>query len=308
MKSKSLVLVLLAASSSGSVPACDLCSIYSAAQAGGGASEGFYSGLAEQFTYISTLQDSGHEIVNSDHEYIKSSVSQLFGGYNFNSRFSLQLNLPMVYRSYAWTGFHGEEWGAGDLSLIGNFVAYRSLRENSTFAWTLLGGLKFPTGDSSWLGPRGDTITALGIGGHDLAMGSGSYDGVIGTGVSARWKRLFMSANTQYAIRSGGDFDHQYANDLTWSGGPGVYLALNHRYTVSLQCATSGEYKGKDTAHGIKDPDSAETIVYVGPQLNFTWSNKISAQAGVDLPVSIYNSDVQAVPDFRVHAAVTYRF
>jgi hypothetical protein len=70
----------------------------------------------------------------------------------------------------------------------------------------------------------------------------------------------------------------------------------------------SGEYKPKDSTPNGPDPDSAETIVYVGPQINFTWKNKLSAQIGADLPVSIYNSDVQVAPDYRVHAAVTWRF
>ena len=64
----------------------------------------------------------------------------------------------------------------------------------------------------------GDPDFAPGIGGHDLALGSGSYDGIVGTGIYGRWKRGFVTASLQYAIRSEGDFQHQYANDLTWMG------------------------------------------------------------------------------------------
>src|SRR5262249_4271654 len=147
-----------------------------------------------------------------------------------------------------------------------------------------------------------------GIGGHDIALGSGSYDGLVGTGIYARWKKAFFNANVQYAIRSEGAFQHQYANDLTWSGGPGYYLALQHHYTLSLQCNISGETKGKDTFAGVPDDDSAETILYVGPQLNFTWSSKLSAQFGADFPVSIYNSGEQVVPNYRIRGAISWRF
>jgi hypothetical protein len=112
----------------------------------------------------------------------------------------------------------------------------------------------------------------------------------------------------QYAIRSEGSFNHQYANDLTWSGGPGAYLVLADDYTVALQGLVSGETKGKDTFSGVDDGDSAETLVYVGPQVNITWKGKLSAQIGVDLPVSIYNSGTQVVSDYRLRAAVTWRF
>ncbi len=247
---------------------------------------------------------------------IESSVEQVFVGYNINNRFGLQLNLPVIYRSFQRPRGSvidsGTEFGIGDVSLIGNFLVYQKLQEDFTFNWSVLGGIKFPTGDSSRLNePDVDSVPPLpasGIGGHDLALGSGSYDGVVGTGLSARWNKLFFSANLQYAIRSEGDFGHQYANDLTWSGGPGVYLALNHNDTLALQAVVSGETKGKDTFNNVPDGDSAETIVYAGPQISFTWSSKVSAQVGLDLPVSIDNSGVQLVPDYRARAAITWRF
>jgi len=60
----------------------------------------------------------------------------------------------------------------------------------------------------------------------------------------------------QYAIRTSGAFDYQYANDWTWSGGPGVYLLLNERHTLTLQAVVSGESKGADTAQGVATDDS----------------------------------------------------
>src|ERR1043166_9172436 len=87
--------------------------------------------------------------------------------------------------------------------------------EKYTFNWTVLGGFKVPTGDSSKLNTP-DSDLPDGIGGHDLALGSGSYDGIVGTGIYGRWKRGFVTASVQYAIRSEGDFQHRYANDLTW--------------------------------------------------------------------------------------------
>jgi len=126
--------------------------------------------------------------------------------------------------------------------------------------------------------------------------------------VFARWKRLFGTANVQYAIRSEGDFQHQSANDLTWFGGPGAYLALEHGYTLSLQAVVLGETKGKDPFAGVPDEDSAETLVYLGPQLNFTWGSRLSALVGVDLPVYRDNSGTQVMPDYRVRAAVSWRF
>ena len=308
MKNYILLTAAVLGGAASSALGCDICALYSAAEANGEAGKGFYAGLAQQYTDISTLQFNGDEIPNSDHEYIHSSVTQIFGGYNFSRRFGVQINLPLIARSYGWTGFHGSDFGPGDLSITANFTPVVKQTGKVLFSWTLLGGVKLPTGDTSWLGPRGASLTALGIGGHDLTLGSGSVDGIVGTSFSFRRERLFFNAGLQYALRTEGDYNHRFANDLTWGGGPGMFLLLDDRYTLAVQAVVSGEAKGMDTQSGIKDPDSAETIVYVGPQINFTWSTHLSAQAGVDVPVSIANSETQAVPDIRVRGAVTWRF
>jgi hypothetical protein len=303
---KILFSVVLAGACTQPVLGCDLCSVYAATEAQGGSGKGFFGGVAEQFTHFGTVQEDGHKVA-SEGQYIDSSVAQVFAGYNFNNNVGVQLNLPVIYRAFGSETIHGTELGIGDVSLVGTFTPYRHLSERFNFSWTLLGGVKFPTGDSSRLNTP-DSELPEGIGGHDLALGSGSYDGLVGTGVSGRWKRLFASASLQYAIRSEGDFQHHYANDLTWFGGPGVYLVLGHQYTLSLQAVVSGETKGKDTFSGVPDGDSAETLVYLGPQVNLTWGSRLAVVAGVDLPVSRDNSGLQVLPDYRVRGAVTLRF
>jgi hypothetical protein len=306
---------ILAAACVQAAPACDMCALYSASDAQGGG-KGLFGGVAEQFTHFGTVQNDGQKLPNTASQYLNGSILQLFAGYNFSDRFGLQFNVPVIHRSFQRPRGSvietGTVSGLGDVSLIGNFRACQKLLENFTFTWTLLGGIKFPTGDSSRLNePDVDSEPPLpdsGIGGHDLALGSGSFDGIVGTSLMARWQRAFLTANLQYAIRTEGDFGHQYANDLTWAGGPGYYLVLEDTHTVALQLNVSGEDKGKDTFNGVPDNDSAETIVYLGPQINFTWSSKLSVQVGVDLPVSIYNSGVQVVPDYRARAALIWRF
>ena len=308
---KIFVGAVLAVACAQPVFACDFCAVYSAAEAQGNSGKGFYGGLAEQFTYFDTFQVDGHEQRNPDAEHLSSVMSQLFAGYNFNDRIGVQFNLPVIYREYAATDSgvrrHGSEIGLGDAMLLGNFRIYKKRTTDYTFNWNALAGLKLPTGDSGHL-KASEPDFAEGIGGHDLALGSGSFDGVIGTDIFARWKKIFLTAGTQYAIRSEGDFGYQYANDLSWSGGPGIYVALKDDYTLSLQAIVSGEYKPEDTRNGVATDDTAETSVFLGPQINFTWGNQFSAQLGADLPVSIKSSGEQIVPSFRIHAAVTWRF
>jgi hypothetical protein len=311
-----LMFTILAVASAPPVWACDLCSIYAASEAQG-AGKGFYGGVAEQFTHFGSLQSGGQSVAN-DGESIDSLNSQVFAGYNFNPRFGVQVNLPIIYRQYrrqytseddghVFSPARRNETGVGDLSLIGNVRVYKYSGDDVTFSWTALGGIKFPTGGTGQLNPANPDF-ATGIGGHDLTFGSGSVDGLLGTVFSARWKKTFLTADLQYAIRSEGAFDYQYANDLSWSGGPGIYLVLEDNYTVAFQVAVSGESKGQDTLAGVATDDSALTIVYLGPQINLTWSDQLSLHVGADLPVSIASTGNQLVPDYRVHAAVTWHF
>ena len=87
-----------------------------------------------------------------------------------------------------------------------------------------------------------------------------------------------------------------------------MYLLLEDDCSLGLQFIVSGETKGKDDFNGVPDEDSAATIVYVGPQFNFTLGSQWGVQVGADFPVSIYNSGTQVVPDYRVRAALDWRF
>jgi len=126
--------------------------------------------------------------------------------------------------------------------------------------------------------------------------------------VFARWQRLFFGANVQWAIRSEGDFDYRFADDVIWSGGPGVFLALGEEFTVALQAMCTGETKGEDTINGMKADDTAITTVYLGPQMSVTWKDRLSLEVGGDLPVHQWNSGLQILPDYRVRAALSFRF
>ena len=324
-------------------PACDVCAIYTATEMGESRT-GLRLGVAEQYSNFNTIKRDGDEIDNVADERVNSSITQLLVGYGVTPRFGLQLNVPIIARQFRRLDHHGDiehgdENGFGDLSLIGQYLVWSDVREQSVFRFSVLGGLKFPTGDSSRLGeeleedehaeaslqaaarrmrPRhtepppggggGAQAVQSGVHGHDLALGSGSFDGIIGASVFWSWRRLFVTAATQFAIRSEGDFDYQYAHDLTWLGGPGVFALLTHQYSLGLQAVLSGETKGKDTQQGERLADTGITALYVGPGFTFTWGTSLAADVALDLPAIQDNTAVQIVPDYRIRGGVTWRF
>jgi hypothetical protein len=298
--------------------ACDLCSVYNAPLAHGVVEQGFHLAISEQFTHYGTLQFESQEVPNEADQYLDSSVSQVVLGYHFTDRIGVQFNTPVIHRSFrrveAGEVEKGTESGLGDVSLSANYILLRREKEKWSLAWSLLGGVKFPTGDTDRLKEELEEEAPVpgevegAVHGHDLALGSGSYDGVVGTAFYVRWQRGFFTAETQYAIRSQGDFGYRFANDLIWSGGPGYYLIFAEDLTIGLQMNVSGESKGRDEFQGEKVEDTGLTAVFLGPRLSVSWKGKLSAEMSGALPVDIQNSALQAVVDWRLQAGLVWRF
>lgn len=59
-----------------------------------------YLAIGEQFTYFNTVQIDGREVANPTDQYLASSITQLVAGYSFTPRFALQVNVPLIYRSF----------------------------------------------------------------------------------------------------------------------------------------------------------------------------------------------------------------
>lgn len=324
------IVAALAALAARPAEACDICAIYSATDV---AEEktGIRLGFAEQYTQFGSEQLNGKDQPNPFGEHLYSSNTQLFGGYQFNKWIGLQLNVPILVRSWRRVLEDGDiqestRGGIGDIALIANLLAYDALWDNSIFRFTLLGGLKFPTGNADFLseeleeqeaeeepasvkhGDEDHGTYQSGVHGHDLAFGSGSVDGIVGYSIYWSYHRFFMTAAMQYKATTEGSFDYQFANDLTWLGGPNYYLLLDHDYALSMGASLSGETKGLDTQKGQRLDDTGITALYVGPAFDFAWERRLSAEIAADLPVVQNNTAYQIVPDFRLRAALVWRF
>ena len=300
---------------------------------------GFILGAAEQYTRFDTIQVNGDEIGNPAGQFLNSSNTQLYIGYNFIPSLGAQVNVPLIYRSYRRTtdtGIqNGKVSGLGDISLLAHYIPIVRETEYFSFQARIDAGIKLPTGDSDFLGEEAEEghshgiehtgheeddghedeheeehteIPASAIHGHDLALGSGSIDGIVGGSFYARYRRMFLAGEIQYAIRGDGSFDYRYANDLSFSTGPGVYVIDSSDATFALRAIFSGETKGKDHFRGTSVDDTAVTLLYLGPKVAFTWRDHLSAEVEFDIPVLRDNSSLQIVPDYRVRAGLSWAF
>jgi hypothetical protein len=314
MKKFCLVIALLAVA--GRATPCDLCGCYTPqlealpqpdatallGQLAGPAADarswmsGLYGAVAEQFTHFGTVQIDGREVGNPTDQHLDSSITQLVGGCSLNSRLAVQVNVPLIYRSFQRPeGFaidRGTESGLGDVSLLGKLVLFhtetagrremnfedpkspRMITHDSDFTFSViaLAGVKFPTGDSSRLKEEFREIEVegappSGIHGHDLTLGTGSYDGIFGGQTSLRYRDFFFQGEVQFTLRGDGLHQYHFANDLSWSGDPGYYLVRNPRTIIGLQTVVSGEYKDVDRFRGKAAEDTGLTTLFAGPRV-----------------------------------------
>jgi hypothetical protein len=297
---------------------------------------GWYGAVGEQFTRFGTLQLDGEEIANPTGQYLNSSITQIVAGYQINTRFALQINVPLIYREFKRPeGFEiqqGTVSGLGDASLLLKTVVfhYSSPAQRSfefygsknpvaveheadfTVSAVLLTGIKFPTGDSSRLKEEFHEIEIpgapeSGIHGHDLTLGTGSYDGLFGEQNVLRYKNFFCETNLQFTLRGDGTHQYHFANDFIWDGGPGYYIVRNRDTIFGIQCVASGEYKDVDRFRGKPAEDTGITSVFLGPRLVGS-RGRWSAELAADLPVFINNTSLQAVADYRLHAGISVQF
>jgi hypothetical protein len=324
--------------------ACDLCGCYTPqleAMPGMEAAPspswltGWYGAIGEQFTRFATVQIDGREVANPTGQYENSSITQVVAGYSINSRFGLQISVPLIYREFKRPeGFaidRGTVSGLGDVSLLLRTVLFHyaspgrrtfqfedktpvaiDLEPDFTASAILLTGIKFPTGDSSRLEEEFHEIEipgapVSGIHGHDLTLGTGSYDGIFGEQFSLRYKNIFLESNVQFTLRGDGAHQYHFANDLVWNAGPGYYFVRRRDMIVGLQFAASGEYKDVDRFRGKKAEDTGITSVFLGPRMVVS-RGRFSAEVAAEIPVLIDNTALQVVPDYRLRGAISFHF
>jgi hypothetical protein len=322
----SLSLLALLAGSQRRAAACDLCAINSATTDRSQAS-GFVLTLGEQYISAHTSQYQSEVIEVPDPEYLDSSITHMIPGYNFTPDLGLNLNVPIVRRDFrtydAVTGnfSNGRAQGLGDISLITRWTPWSQQTTTRSFRMNLLAGIKMPTGDTRYV--RDDvaqhkTLDAIyGTGHdhafnavhlHDIALGSGSVDALFGLTATARYKRVFVSTEAQYYLRTEGESNFQFGDTVMIAGDAGAYVILRKNFTLNLQAVARYENTESASYSGIPSSQTGMREIYAGPQVTLTASRHFSAQVGGDIPIDIRNKGFQVVPDYRVHGALTWSF
>jgi hypothetical protein len=297
--------------------ACDSCALYLAEGAG---RPGFTLAVAQQFTRLGSVWQGDRHLGNPVDQYLESSTTQLTLGWSQGGPWQVQFTLPYISRSYRRPEHalidSGRERGPGDATLAGRYrLASLATTGGDELELNVLGGVEFATGDAGHLGDEighhfhhHAGFPDSGVHGHDLALGSGSTDWLLGA--DGRWthRRLFVQGSLQYKLRRPGAFDYRMADETSWEIGAGGHVVLTHAHSLALQALVSEEHKGLDLLAGDAQEDTGISVRYLGARVSGSVGQRFSASASLELPVRIRTSETMVVPDYRVRAAANWRF
>jgi hypothetical protein len=315
---KTLVLLIAVGGFTPAVVACDSCALYIAE---GAEHTGFTLSIAEQFTRLGTVWSGARQLGNPVDQYLDSSVTQVSVDYSRGDPWHVQLTLPYISRTYLRPEHadreHGRVSGLGDATLAMRYRLWQSTSPRAgEFAVNVLGGVEFATGAADHLGdeigeddaPQPGEFPESGVHGHDLALGSGSTDYLLGLDTGWTRGRLFARGQLQYKLRRPGAFDYRLADETSWELGAGGYVILTHQHSLAVEALFAADHKGLDTLAGEAQGDTGISIRYLGARVIGTLGQRLTADAAVELPVRIRTTATMVVPDYRLHAAVNWRF
>lgn len=306
--------------------ACDPCALYNASRLQGHSAKTLTLSISEQYTDFDRAKDSVENSIRNG-EFVRGfSTTQFSLSYDLSERFGVQATLPLVARRFdevkQYRTSTKSDSGIGDATIAGtySFLDYKS--PDWMVISGITGGIKFPTGDTGVLEevtteeadhPMSSSILRhhqIGStsGGRALTFGTGAYDYILGLNLLSRYQRYLLLANTQYTLRTEGDFNYEFSNDFLCSVGTGYYFFLEHEFSVAGLLSVSGEFKGKDHLSEELVKGSDVSNIYVGPQLLLTLNEQMSAELSLDVRVTDEDRDATVVPEARVRASLSYRF
>lgn len=305
--------------------ACDPCGLHNSVQVPGvintlrsnGLQPGSFTlGAQQQLSTFKVRGENDLRTTENDLELIDSlSVTQLSVGYNFNDSTAAQVNVPFIVRNFdtfeRYRKISDSEAGFGDISITSTYSPYSYNDVDSRIFLAAVVGVKMPTGDTGSLTrvARDDPSTAeQRIQGRGLTLGTGSVDFPFGLVSYVRKGRFVGFTSAQYTLRGEGAADYRFANDFIWTTSPGYLFLLGEEESISLSAVLSGEHKGDDRLSGASLSKTSANNLYLGPEIFYSMTNRISLQLAMDFPIAIDVGGAAVKPETRTRISLSMSF
>ena len=200
--------------------------------------------------------------------------------YGISNKITVAALLPYVFLHTN----NGNDRGAGDLMLLGNFTVY----SKNNFNLAVQAGLELPTGIQK--NSNFDNTTVV--------VGSGSYDPLAGIIFSKRWNSVILQGNALFKYTTKG-FQGNYYGSLSAHNisvayklkGEHLVCVLDSSYkktppgfSWSIFTGYYGEWLGKIKEENVVDDNSGYYAGFAMAGTNFSFG-KLSVPIALSLPV-----------------------
>ncbi len=190
--------------------------------------------------------------------------------------------------------------GWTDLWLTAKYRVYRGPAGQVA----IIGGLKFPVGESRVIDSAGERIEPA------SAPGSGAWDGMLGAAYTVAIARnLALDASAQYTLR-GEKFDYRLGNRIDAGIALGWRVAGSAQQfpQVVLMGETTMRSVEKSDSHGQHDANTGGTVLFLSPGVRVGFSQHASLSIGVQIPIVQELNGDQVETEFRVTTSLNIAF
>ena len=227
--------------------------------------------VRSQVRYVHASEESG----DSDGKLDRLLLPQTLV-YGFSPKFSTLVKAPLRYDDLDGRAPETDDFGVADIKVLGRYQVWREQAYLEANAFTLLGGLEFPSGDNPF--------------------SSRSFDPIAGFVVSRIKGRLGVFADLTYQFNTENSDDFERGDELKWD------VAFEYRlypkewtresnFSSSFIFELNGSYKQKSASNGNEVGSSGGTTVLLSPgaQLQF---KRVILEMSVQWPIiQVLNGD-----------------
>ncbi len=275
---------------------------------------GFTLGSARlRVTREATLKEGTETVTNPQDQGVSTFEEDLTFVYGATRDLTLGVTQPILERRLRFDDAAGRRRtisadGPGDLTLVGAYRFFRRDVERSTTQFSLLGGLKLPSGatdieDSNLPRLTGKPGTQLP---PNLQLGSGSVDGIVGFAGFHNMDRLSFYADVQGKLNTEGAQDFRAGNKLFYDLSADYVLLPQRNMFVILELNGVSTSRAEQAGRTVRD--SGGQLLFLSPGLQYLPIPPLILEVGIQIPIYRDLNGRQLAPDWSVVAGLRYLF
>ncbi|MXV49762.1 transporter [Pedobacter sp. HMF7647] len=265
-----------------------------------------FIGLRYQYKTLTThiSPDGQTSYLTSDEKY---QTAELWGGFNFGSKFRLLYFIPYNFNERQSIELSGSKNGLGDVAFMGY---YNLLDKKQTLGSSLLvqslwvgAGIKLPTGKYEPL--EKDLVDESP---NNFQLGTGSTDFTLNAAYDIRLMDFGVDVNLNYKINTNNRYDYRYGNKFTTNALAYYKFRVAKTLTIAPNAGVLYETSAQDTEEKIYkiDVSGGYSLSLIGGlEASF---NRFSVGGNYQNVASqnLAGGSVKAGDRFLIHASVAF--